>query len=766
MIIYATIMELPSRTIPHFQKMNINDLIFYKKHYYKISSINLNTEYNLEYKLENIFNDQTISVLSNDRDIQYQKESSKLLVFLRFVEKYNSTIDYLNCGKVKKFSKIDIHSNYILEFEIYKDCNFNINQFYRIENLLKRIKDDNIELKNLKINPFYFITEEYQLISYDKAEMICQKYRILVGPETKLKAWSYYYFLQMNKSFYVIKTKYMNDMKKFTEEKNIVLDSVLLQNIEKIIIDKEINNELYKTTQYLLNSERKLTDKILDLFYDEDEDNINEDEINKYISNYEDEKQIKLENEQKQAVINSIKYKFSIITGPPGTGKTEIIKCINYCFYQIFIHKINILICEYETKFSVKFTEKNKEKIRLVIKEERYNNDIDSFIQPCIFYIKFKIENTISPSSISLIAPTGLAFVNMTRSQDTNYINLNISGTCHKVLYHILQSNKNSETHNDISPKVFIVDETSMLDFFVFRDLLNKCKQYGARLILIGDPNQLPSVGPGKILNQLNECNIFPIVSLNKIKRQNSGQLVQNILKMKNDIITISDFIDETMELKHVKQFVQNDGINIEEIIKLINENNLTCDNSKFITYYNKKYLWNVIEINNILQNIHNPYGTIIPSPSKFKQDYIFRVDDDIIRCENDYSGKIMRANGENAIIKGYDIKGKMVQIQYSGQKNTQEEISVKNLYEDFKLNYCVTIHKSQGSQYDNIVFIIQPGQNNIDKKSIYTAISRAKEKCIIISNPKDFIKLQTNESNNKISLFLEESNDYDITSE
>ena len=84
-----------------------------------------------------------------------------------------------------------------------------------------------------------------------------------------------------------------------------------------------------------------------------------------------------------------------------------------------------------------------------------------------------------------------------------------------------------------------------------------------------------------------------------KIKRQNSGQLVQNILKMKNDIITDSDFIDKTMELKHVKQFIQNDRINIEEIIKLIDENKLTPSNSKFITYYNKKYLWNVVEINN-----------------------------------------------------------------------------------------------------------------------------------------------------------------------
>ena len=102
MIIYATLMEMPSRTIPHFQQMKINELIFYKENYYKISKINYGL--NTEYELENIFNDQKITVLSNDRNIQYQKDSSKLLTFLPFAERYNSTIDYLNSRKVK-FSK-------------------------------------------------------------------------------------------------------------------------------------------------------------------------------------------------------------------------------------------------------------------------------------------------------------------------------------------------------------------------------------------------------------------------------------------------------------------------------------------------------------------------------------------------------------------------------------------------------------------------------------------------------------------------------------
>jgi len=278
---------------------------------------------------------------------------------------------------------------------------------------------------------------------------------------------------------------------------------------------------------------------------------------------------------------------------------------------------------------------------------------------------------------------------------------------------------------------------------------------------MIGDPNQLPSVGPGIILNKIIDSNMFPIVSLTKIKRQTEGRLVHNIFKMTNDIVTLSDLSDNTMSIIPVRKFVANDIINISEIIKLIQEHNLKKEDSKFISYYNEKHLWNVVSLNKILQDIYNPESDEIPAVTRFEPDYIFRIHDKIIRCENDYSEKNMRANGEEACILSYS--NRKVNICYSGKNDNPEYIDVETLYESFKLNYCSTIHKSQGSQYKNVVFIIQPGQNRIDKKSIYTAISRAQEKCIVISYPNDFVSLQTNNNNNKISLFLEESNDYDF---
>ena len=159
------------------------------------------------------------------------------------------------------------------------------------------------------------------------------------------------------------------------------------------------------------------------MYYEEEEEKNTIDEVLiNLIIKYEINNNIQFEIEQKEAILNAIQYNFSIITGPPGSGKTEIIKCINYIFYSLY--------------------KNNKE--------------------------------SLSPKNISLIAPTGLAFVNMSRTQRSEYYNDVISGTCHKVLYKTLCDCKSHNYKNKYCiecdkpeneckyynsfPKVFIVD--------------------------------------------------------------------------------------------------------------------------------------------------------------------------------------------------------------------------------------------------------------------------------------------------------------------
>jgi exodeoxyribonuclease V alpha subunit len=165
------------------------------------------------------------------------------------------------------------------------------------------------------------------------------------------------------------------------------------------------------------------------------------------------------------------------------------------------------------------------------------------------------------------------------------------------------------------------------------------------------------------------------------------------------------------------------------------------------------------------LQDLFNPLNEDfdrIPSKFKYENGFTFRVKDKIIRTENDYTTSKMRANGEEAEIIEYD--GNKVVIQYSGPSDRPEKIGINELYENFTLNYCVTIHKSQGSQYTNVVFFIEPDQNIIDKQPTYTAISRAKEKCFVISSDKEFINCQRIKSDDKkMSQFMEISDNYNF---
>ena len=181
---------------------------------------------------------------------------------------------------------------------------------------------------------------------------------------------------------------------------------------------------------------------------------------------------------------------------------------------------------------------------------------------------------TFVNDNVSIMSPTGLAFVNIQKKcsykkNDKNVylFNTKISGTCHKILYNIFpniesnifkQANKkhyNNDDDDDSNikedsiiyiPKIIIVDEFSMMDIFMFKELIDYCIKFEVHLILIGDHNQLPSIGPGCILNSFIETNkeyeLFSISNLTKIKRQDKGSLLKNIIIMTTVGLNKNDF--------------------------------------------------------------------------------------------------------------------------------------------------------------------------------------------------------------------------------
>jgi exodeoxyribonuclease V alpha subunit len=614
------------------------------------------------------------------------------------------------------------------------NCKLTFNKLNNIERTLKKRQSFSLQLEKITENAFAFITEEYQIIPFKTADHICDEFNQNIDFEIKCLSWAFDKFLRNYKSFYLLKEKFKNDFKKFCDDYSKD-NSIYFPFVEKTIIDIHIDKKAYKTTRFMLEKEKKITDLTIDMFNDK-KYNISIEEINKEINNYEILKNLSLEKEQKEAVIKAVGNKCTIITGLPGTGKTTIIKCV-----------LEVLNNLYKT----------------------HDDDDD-------------LDNTyVNPYSIGLIAPTGLAFRNMKTSIDNKSLyNENISGTCHRTLYHTFETIKQHKKKKnkgkscgckdniceyDYSIKLVIADETSMIDINMFNEILNMCKYFkNARLILLGDINQLESIEPGSVLKSLINSECIEFNKLITIKRQGSGELVDCIKKMNNCIIIDSNkFTDDSFKILDITPFIKDGKLSEESIVKLLNDYGYDKNVTKFIAH-NKdiKYTCNTGSINNILQNYCNPIKItkIIPSKQKFENSYTFRINDRIVRTENDYTTDNMRANGEEAIITDFD--GNVVTINYIHDHiNPTEQMGIPELYENFILNYCVTIHKSQGSQYSTVIIFIEPG-SKLNKSGLYTAISRAQYKCIVITTMEDFINIQKNDTSDKVSLFMRSSLEYD----
>lgn len=322
---------------------------------------------------------------------------------------------------------------------------------------------------------------------------------------------------------------------------------------------------------------------------------------------------------------------------------------------------------------------------------------------------------------IQLCAPTGRA------SKRLSQLALADSKTIHS----LLKWNKDDNTFgiNEEEPldiDTLIVDEFSMVDTHLFASLLKALPDH-VRLLLIGDEDQLESVGPGKVFQDLIASKVFPMIHLNKIFRQKNG----------SGIVALARSIREELPCQYIDgvEFLERSTDSILETIKTITKDKDPQDFQILCPMY--KGAVGIDKINETMQEQLNPASTL---KNELKTGTtIFREEDKVMLLKN---------LPEEDVYNG-DI-GTIVSIENLNKKSQCISVDFGNRIVDFTMDflyylshaYCISVHKAQGSEYDQVLCIVDRNSiHMLEKRLLYTAISRAKKELYIIGQKDVFEK-------------------------
>ena len=408
-------------------------------------------------------------------------------------------------------------------------------------------------------------------------------------------------------------------------------------------------------------------------------------DVDHLILQFEKKNNITFAESQKDAIISAFQNGIEIITGGPGTGKTTIIKCI----IEIF--------------------------------------------ETCGL-------------KVLLGAPTGRAAKRMSESTGKE------ATTIHRMLdMGVFEKEEsvfvtNAEEHS-LEADVVIIDEASMIDITLMNALLKSIK-VGTRLIIVGDVDQLPSVGAGNVLNDFIESGFTKVVRLKEIFRQGKeSMIVVNAHKInKGEMPKLNEKGTDFF-------FIRNDiqeGI-LNTIIDLINTRlpkfNSNWDKLKSIQVLvpMKKGVLGVTNLNEKIQNVLNP-----KAPYKKEKEFrsmIFREGDKVMQIKNNYSLKWTRIagkgeheglgvfNGDMGFIESIDLEGKKLSIIFDDERRVIYDFMY---LDELDLAYAITIHKSQGSEFPVVIIPAYMGAPLLmNRNLLYTGITRAKEMVVVVGIPK-----------------------------
>lgn len=473
---------------------------------------------------------------------------------------------------------------------------------------------------------------------------------------------------------------------KILQVNNQIIFTILKERIDNGSLNTEvIGGETLIYPPYLYYAEKKVATRLLQL--QQATEPLSEDNLSLFIKVWEKDNQIQLAQKQKEAIKACLHHGVLVLTGGPGTGKTTVIKGI------LSILKAQGL------------------KIRLAAPTGRAAK---------------RLSETTGQKALTihrLLEANNLA-------QDDN-----------------LQLGFSKDIDDQLDADVIILDEVSMVDIVLMHHFLNAVPD-GCRIILVGDTDQLPAVGPGSVLKDIIRSQKVPAIRLDEIFRQaQTSMIIQNA-----HIINAGRLPDLRKQYSDFVFYELNDDTSITQKILDLCTKDLPHEGFDVLKDVQilspmHRFLCGVENLNLMLQEQLNP---------KKNQDELkyssqtFRVGDKVMHIRNNYQKNVF--NGDIGFIQ--DVNNEKLTVDYFDHIVTYE----KNELNELTLAYASSVHKSQGSEYKVVIIPLSTSHYiMLQRNLLYTAITRAKQKVIIIGSKKALMTaIQSNRTQKRYTLLAE----------
>lgn len=428
----------------------------------------------------------------------------------------------------------------------------------------------------------------------------------------------------------------------------------------------------------------------------DDEQKFSDEAIAKQVRIVEKQADIVYDESQTTALTAAVKAKIMLLTGGPGTGKTTIIRGLVNLYARL--HEVSLDINEYKEK----------------------------------------------PFPVLLAAPTGRAAKRMSESTGLP------ASTIHRLLGLTgREEDLDAAATKDLEGGLLIIDETSMVDVYLMKTLL-RAVPVGMQVILVGDKDQLPSVGPGQVFHDLLASDQLQKIQLDTIYRQGDGSSIIPLAHAIKNGQLPADFTQNQPDRSFIPCHANQVANVIDQIVAKAHAKGFTASDIQVLAPMYRGTA-GIDRLNVVLQDILNPRKSERTKEVEFRNQK-FRIGDKVLHLVNSPENNVF--NGDIGTITGIDLSAKDKKLKADQLTIAFEQTEVtysRNDWNRLTLAYCMSIHKSQGSEF-KMVILPMVGQYNrmLQRNLLYTAVTRAADMLILLGEPNAFTTCVTNLSVNR----------------